>query len=224
MGQILLRLVSQLSHISHFNPLILFDIINEPKQADWNTWLHGGGFVTGSTGKTAPIVGMQDVVNAIRSVGAPQITIAESSTLMDGFSGVGNNLIQDPNIVYSMHEYFDYTKDNNRRMPSGWDVIFGNLSATHPVFIGEWAVLPNAQYPTFCNNLTTPQAEQLVLSFLQYMQQHQVNWTAWNFNPYHLIQDYTNFTPTTFTTPWHCGDTSSHAGMGSIVKQFLATT
>jgi endoglucanase len=207
-----------------YNPMILFDIINEPKQTDWNTWLHGGGTVTGATGKTAPVVGMQDVVNAIRAVGAPQIIIAESSTLVDGFSGIGNNLIQDPNIVYSIHEYFDYAKDNHNRTPSGWNAAFGNLSATHPVFIGEWAVLPNAQYPTFCNGLTTQQAEQLTLSFLQYMQQHQVNWTAWNFNPYHLIQDYTNYTPTTLTIPWSCGNTASHAGMGSIVKQFLAST
>lgn len=207
-----------------YNPMILFDIINEPKQADWNTWLHGGGTVTGSTGKTAPVVGMQDVVNAIRAVGAPQIIIAESSTLMDGFSGIGNNLIQDPNIVYSMHEYFKASTDNHARTPSGWDATFGNLSATHPVFIGEWAVLPNAQYPTFCNGLTTQQAGQLTLSFLQYMQQHLVNWTAWNFNPYHLISDYTNYTPTTLAIPWRCGDINSHAGMGSIVKQFLATT
>ena len=204
------------------NPMIMFDIINEPKQTNWNEWLHGGGFITGSTGKTAPIIGMQDVVNAIRLVGAPQIIIAEASTVMDGFNGISNNLIQDPNIVYSIHTYFDYAKDNHNRTPSGWDATFGNLSATHPVFIGEWAFLPNANYPVFCENITTSQAEQLVLSFLQYMQQHQVNWTAWNFDPYHLIQDYTTFTPTTLTTPWRCGDTASHAGMGSIVKQFLA--
>ena len=38
----------------------------------------------------------------------------------------------------------------------------------------------------------------------------------------HIIQDYTDFTPTTLDIPWCCGDQSSHAGMGSIVKQFLA--
>jgi hypothetical protein len=45
-----------------------------------------------------------------------------------------------------------------------------------------------------------------------------------NFDPYHLIQDYTNFTPTTLDIPWRCGDQSSHAGMGIIVKQFLAAS
>ena len=90
------------------------------------------------------------------------------------------------------------------------------------MFIGEWAFLPNANYPVFCENITATQADQLVWSFLQYMQQHQVNWTAWNFDPYHLIQDYTNFTPSALDIPWQCGNPSGHAGMGSIVKQFLA--
>ena len=123
--------------------------------------------------------------------------------------------------MYSIHEYFDYARDNHKRASWGWDLAFGDLGTTHPVFIGEWAFLPNANYPVFCENITAPQAEQLVGSFLLYMQQHQVNWTAWNFDPYHLIQDYTYFTPTTLDIPWRCGDTSSHAGMGSIVKQFL---
>jgi cellulase (glycosyl hydrolase family 5) len=204
-----------------YNPEIMFDIINEPKQTNWSSWLHGGGFITGSTGKTAPIVGMQDVVDAIRSVGAPQIVIAEAPTTLNGFEGIGNNLITDPNVMYSIHEYFDYARDNHKRASWGWDQAFGDLGTTHPIFIGEWAFLPNANYPVFCENITAPQAEQLVGSFLLYMQQHQVNWTAWNFDPYHLIQDYTYFTPTTLDIPWRCGDTSSHAGMGSIVKQFL---
>ena len=210
---------------SHFkyNPRIMFDIINEPKQTNWSMWLHGGGLITGSTGKAATIVGMQDVVDAIRSAGAPQIIIAEAPTTLNGFDGIGNNLIQDPNIMYSIHEYFNYARDNHNRTTWGWDLKFGSLGSAHPVFIGEWAFLPNANYPVFCQNITAPQADQLVLSFLQYMQQHQVNWTAWNFDPYHLIQDYTYFTPTTLDIPWSCGDQTSHAGMGSIVKQFLAT-
>lgn len=205
------------------NPGLLFDLLNEPKQPDWNTWLHGGGKVTGSTGKTATILGMQNLVNAIRTAGANQLIIAEAPPGSNGFDGIGNDLIQDPNIVYSVHHYFNDAKDNRNRLPSGWDLKFGNLSVAHPMYIGEWAFIPNANHPVFCRNITTPKAEQLVSNFLTYMQQHQVSWTAWSYSPYHLIQDYTHFSPTALTTPWHCGNTASHAGMGDIVKQYLAS-
>ena len=204
------------------NPGVLFDLINEPKQPDWNTWLHGGGTITGSTGKKATIVGMQDLVNAIRSVGAPQLIVAEAPPGPNGFTGIGNDVIQDPNIVYSVHHYFNDAHKNLNRIPSGWDVKFGNMSVMHPVFVGEWAFLPNANHPVFCRNITTSQAQAMVQSFLTYMQQHQVSWTAWSFDMYHLIQNYKQFTPTTLTTPWSCGNPASHAGMGTMIKQYLA--
>ncbi len=204
------------------NPGVLFDLMNEPKQPDWNTWLHGGGTITGSTGKKAPIVGMQDLVNAIRSVGAAQLIVAEAPPGTNGFAGIGNDLIQDPGIVYSVHHYFNDTHNNQNRTPAGWDLKFGNMSATHPVYVGEWAFLPNATYPVFCRNLTTAQAQAMVQSFLSYMQQHQVSWTAWSFDTYHLIQNNKQFTPTTLTAPWTCGNTAGHDGMGSIIKQYLA--
>lgn len=204
------------------NPGVLFDILNEPKVPNWNTWLHGGGTITGSTGKTAVMLGMQDLVDGIRSVGAQQLLIVEAPPGTNGFSGIGNGVIQDPNIIYSVHHYFNDTHDNINRIPSGWDAKFGNLSATYPVYLGEWAFVPNSTHPVFCRNLTTAQARSLVVTFLTYMKQHQVSWTAWSYSVDHLIQDYTNFTPTTLAAPWLCGDTTSHAGMGSIIKRYLA--
>lgn len=205
------------------NPMVMFDIFNEPAQTSWAQWLHGGGTVKGSTGKSAPVIGMQDVVKAVRSVAAQQIIIAEASTEMEGFYGIGNDLLQDPNVMYSMHEYFDWKQHNQDRSPAGWDIKFGSLSATHPVLVGEWAFLPNANHIVFCEHLTTGQADQLVQLFLTYMQQHHVSWTAWDFDLDHLILNYTNFTPTTLNTHWHCGNMSSDAGMGSIIKNYLTT-
>ena len=204
------------------NPMLLFDIYNEPAQTSWAQWLNGGGTMIGSTGKKAPVIGMQKVVDAVRSVGAHQIIIAEASTEMTGFDGIGNDLIKDPNIVYSVHEYFDWRKNNNLdRSPAGWDLKFGNLSTAHPIFIGEWAFLPNANHIVFCEDLTTSQASQLVQSFLSYMQQRNVSWTAWDFDLDHLILNYKSFAPTTLHTHWHCGNMSSDAGMGTLIKQYL---
>jgi hypothetical protein len=60
-----------------------------------------------------------------------------------------------------------------------------------------------------------------VNAFLNYMASRNASWTAWEFTPYHLIQDYSTFTPTTLDMPWTCGDINSRAGMGTLVKQFL---
>ncbi len=57
------------------NTRVMFDVFNEPQYPDANTWLNGGGTITGSTGLSATIVGMQAIVNAIRATGAQQIII-----------------------------------------------------------------------------------------------------------------------------------------------------
>ena len=101
----------------------------------------------------------------------------------------------------------------------------GDLSSiTDPIFYGEWALLPNG-YGTpgydHCKNIPHSQADQIVTAFMQYMASRHANWTAFQFTPYHLIQDFTTYTPTTLDIPWVCGDPTSHAGMGTMVKDFL---
>src|SRR5260221_5560048 len=45
---------------SHYkdNPMVMFDVFNEPKYQNWDQWLHGGGTVNGAT-----VVGTQDTSN-----------------------------------------------------------------------------------------------------------------------------------------------------------------
>lgn len=195
------------------NPMVMFDLINEPHYPDWGTWLNGNGNV----------VGLQTVVNAVRATGARQIIIAEwNEDGADGFATIGTNVINDPNIVYSMHTYLAALYHSLERTPQGWDSVFGNFSSSHPMYIGEWAFLPNARYPVFCQSITPDQATQLVNTFLDYMQQKGINWTAWSFTPSHLILDTATFTPTTLTSSWCCGQGPvCPAGMGTILKSFL---
>jgi aryl-phospho-beta-D-glucosidase BglC (GH1 family) len=41
------------------NTQVMFDVFNEPDYPDANTWLNGGGTITGSTGLSTTIVGMR---------------------------------------------------------------------------------------------------------------------------------------------------------------------
>lgn len=191
------------------NPMIMYDLINEPQNSSYAEWLNGGGSAAG----------MQQAVDAIRLAGGKQIIVAEaintSTTYFQGFT----SFIHDPNIVYSNHIYF---KNTAERSTSGWDSEFGNMSANYPMFIGEWALLPNARYPSFCTGLDATSGTQLVNTFLNYMQQHNVSWTAWEFKPSYLIIDETSFTPTTLTAPWCCGQGPvCNAGMGTLIKNYL---
>lgn len=204
---------------AHFkdNPMVMFDVFNEPQAPDWRTWLHGGGTVNGAT-----VVGFQDLVDAIRSVGAKQIIVVEPGSKIGGpdsaggWSTIGNDTIKDPNIVYSLHTYSTISLP-----PDQQDAKWGPILNHYPIYYGEWAFLPNSFTPIQCRNVPHDQADQAVTGFLQYMASRDASWTAWSFTPLHLIQNLTTFTPTTLDIPWTCGDTSIDAGMGEIVKQYL---
>ena len=209
------------------DPMVMFDLFNEPKDTDWQTWLHGGGTVNG-----AKIVGFQDLVNAIRSAGARQIIVVEPGSAgvgggrvngaeEGGWATIGNNTINDPNIVYSLHVY-----DGILQSPQQQDAKWGPILYHHPIFYGEWGLVTNASGPSgasHCKNIVPSQADQVVHSFLSYMASRNASWVAWQFAPRSLIQNYNSFAPTTLDTPWICGDPSSDAGMGSVVKQVLTT-
>jgi hypothetical protein len=160
------------------------------------------------------VLGMQDLVNIVRQQGAKQIVIVEA--LDNWFQTIGSIRVQDPNVVYSVHQYFL----PNIRTPTSWDLKFGNFSQQVPLFIGEWAVQVHTIYPSRCSGLTPTQATQLVNEFLAYMQQKMVSWTAYDFGPDQLIVNY-NYTPTELTGPWTCGDLHSTAGMGNLILQYL---
>jgi hypothetical protein len=216
------------------NPMVMFDIYNEPHlkgvvgksltNQDWQLWLLGG------TIGQIKVHGMQDLVNTIRQAGAQQIIVVEA--LQGSFQtinadGTGSNFVQDPNIVYSIHNYFT----TDVRTPKAWDMKFGDISATNnmlalfPMYVGEWAFSVNVDQIR-CSGMTPQQASDLVNSWLQYMQQYGISWTAYSFTLKQLFLDYKNYTPTQLaipngSPPWTCGMATPIAGDGYLVQQYL---
>jgi len=196
------------------NTMVLFDEYNEPHYPTANQWLNGGGTQKGATGKTAPIIGMQTLVKAIRSTGAKQIII------IGGIHNAGTLRISDPNIMYTTHTYHKVAVGTT----AIWDQEWAGFKGRYPLFYGEWALLPNATTTQRCATATMKNANQKVLAFLNYSQQNGISWTAWQFNINYLILDRTNFTPTSLNDPrhpWVCNSPNAIAGMGTVIYQYL---
>jgi len=198
------------------SPMVIFDAFDEPHTLlsdDWSSWLHGGRF------HGHRYVGMQDIVQTIRQQGAKQPIVVESLPDRNGLDAIGNYLINDPNIIYSWHLYFS---ESIERTPADWDRLFGDFSLSHAVLIGEWAFLPNAPQATYCKGISNNGGTLLVEDFLLYMQQHNLNWVAWSFEPGYLIVNYNSYSPTSLRTAWKCGQETPGAGDGELIKLYLA--
>ena len=199
---------------AHFanNPMVMFDLLNEPQGVTAQNWLRGGG--TAQCSQAVAIVGFQPMVDAIRSAGARQIIIAPA----DIPAANPSIRIQDPNVMYTLHIYAEIGTGS----PSTWDQDWGSLLGNYPLYYGEWAVLPNSLVPAQCQPYTSANADSDTNAFLSYMQSRNINWTAWEFRTYYLIQDYTNFTPTNFQVSWAPCDSLGQEGMGADVKNYLS--
>ena len=239
------------------NPMVMFDIYNEPHvnetalkldEPGWNIWMHGGTITyttPGGVTKNYTFAGMQDLIYAIRGQGANQIIIAEApeNSFMNFESDCINlgmaahcNFLQDPantanpNIMYSVHEYFVPIGKTPRSAPF-WDTKFGNLSSEVPIFIGEWEFSINTSFVTRCEDvtgtrsLTADEATQLVESVLSYMDAHGTSWTTFSFAWQQMLADstYNTYNPTTLYTnpPFTGGSASPLAGDGWLIKQYL---
>jgi len=216
------------------DPMVLFDLYNEPQEPDWNTWLHGGG----TTPDGATIVGFQDLVNAVRSTGAQQIVILEPGSAGHNASGQNgtaaaeeggwttfplSDAIKDPDTMYSLHVYQTIIQP-----ASAQSAKWGPILNRYPLFYGEWAFLTNGtgkSAAAHCQGLPTNgnQANQVVENFLNYMASIHANWTAWQFAQASLVQNTSTYTPTTFPATLQCGNSQANVGMGAVVKQYLAT-
>ena len=217
------------------NPMVMYDVFNEPVEPNWDVWQHGGG----TTSDGATIVGYQDLVNAVRSTGAQQVIVVEpgsaggkgnsaTSPVTGAEEGGWSNFpldhaIKDPNIMYSLHVYQNIVQ-TAAMQSSKWGPVLNH----YPIYYGEWAFLPNGTGKgalNHCQSLPTngAQGNQVILNFLNYMASVHASWTAWQFAPHFLVQDYTSYSPTSLPTAISCGDQKANIGMGSVVKQYLAT-
>jgi hypothetical protein len=124
------------------NPLVAFDLYNEPHNISDAVWLNGGTTTDFYfPWQTYQAVGMQDLYNAVRSTGAQNLVFVSGNTWA---STVPAALVQGTNIVYAAHAYTCPTNAPpacSNTDPSNPAPLLDNwvsLSASAPVMVTEF--------------------------------------------------------------------------------------
>ena len=129
------------------NPLVGFDLYNEPHDISDAVW-HNGGTVT-SSGVTYQAVGMQTLYNAVRAAGATNLVFASGSNWATAFPATAP-LTGTSNLVYAAHAYTcpsglpssgatcTVGPDGTIYDPSGLLSHFATIGRTAPVMVTEF--------------------------------------------------------------------------------------
>jgi hypothetical protein len=141
---------SQVATAFKGDPATVFDLYNEPFIGtntgnvidDWTCWRDGCTvdlLNTGSGGQSAvswQTAGMQQLVDAVRSAGAPNVVMLGGLAWANDASGWLTHLPNDPlgQLALSAHVYAFNTCGG----VSCWNATFGAIASTHPVVTGEF--------------------------------------------------------------------------------------
>lgn len=172
------------------HPAVLFDLYNEPRNITWDVWRNGGEMREVADNKDPLVyqtVGMQGILDAVRSTGAKNIVLAGGIDWAYDLSGIlkGFALLDtDGNgVVYSTHIY---------PWKGDWENKVGAIAKYHPVLVGEVGCEIDAKQES--PYTWGP-------DMLGYIQQKKLHWTGWCFHPSaspRMLQDFDKFTPTPY--------------------------
>lgn len=189
------------------HPAVLFDLMNEPHGISWEVWRNGGFVGTkNGTDESAFLddeekkknqgfesVGMQALVDAVRSTGAKNIVIAGGLAWCNDLTGIADGYaLDDPTgngIMYSWHTYHWHTDWEKRVLPA---------AEKYPIFLGE--VGADIKKMDFIPAEAQEDPYTWVPDMLGFVQKHHIHWTGWCFHPQAspiMISDW-KYTPTPF--------------------------
>ena len=181
------------------HPAVIFDLFNEPHGISWEVWRNGGwvgeaGKVDESAFLTAEekkknqgfeSVGMQALVDAVRSTGAKNVVIAGGLFWANDLTGIESEAIEKgeaksyrlderggDGIMYAWHTYHWH---------KGWARILP-VAAKHPIFLGEVGAAPREEM-TFIPLEQKEDPYTFSPNMLGFIQKHRINWTGWCFHP-----------------------------------------
>ena len=199
------------------HPAVIFDLYNEPHDITWDVWLKGGIIKDRPNGpdlpaKTFEAVGIQEMLDAVRSTGAKNVVIAGGIEWAYDFDGIlEGRQLNDPagnGVIYANHAY-----DHFGESIFTWIANMKEASAKFPIIISEfgWSGGPNRRREWWGNNPSSALNDDWLLHLIKGIQENNWSFAAWDLHPAAgptLIADW-NYMPT--------------PDFGVYVKQLLLT-
>lgn len=190
------------------NPGVLFGILNEPHDIDWDMWRNGGYIETTDAygTKKQRVYGHQEILDMIRAKGAKNIVLAGGldwayyfDGLVDGYDGLehgykledktGNGVIYDTHIYPMKPEYNPVEK------------AVECLVDDAPILVGEYGHWGERLFDWYDNYLCE-YPHVWMNEIHDFIDRNELNYTAWSFhigaNP-NMFMDYETFTPSNYS-------------------------
>jgi hypothetical protein len=159
------------------NPLVAFDLYNEPHDITWSQWLNGGSLVD-RDGIAWQAAGMQQLYNTIRGQGALNLVFVSGNNWA-ATPPPESSLVKGFNIVYAAHEYTCphtlppacITPHPYNPAPPGQGLdVWSSFLLGHPTVVTEFG-WPDPQSGTFNQNV------------IDWAKSKNVGWTAYGWAP-----------------------------------------
>lgn len=144
------------------NPLVAFDLYNEPHDISSTVWLKGGKTTDTATGITYNAAGMQQLYNAVRSAGAHNVVFVSG---LDWAATAPTRLVNGTSIVYADHAY---TGDASTVVSDNLS-LWTSLAATQPVAVTEFGSEFDPSQGTYNANV------------IAFAQAQGWGWSVWSF-------------------------------------------
>jgi len=166
------------------NPLVAFDLFNEPHDITEAQW-HDGGMI-GSPAWHA--VGMQQLYDTVRATGANNPVFIGGYSWAYRIDVALRRPVDGFAIVFSSHIY---NPPGTGPLPPNIDSVIPPVAASYPVVFGEFGT--NAGTGTYNANV------------IAYAESHGIGWAAWIWDQlptqFALITDWVSYTPTAAGQP-----------------------
>lgn len=169
------------------NPLVAFDLYNEPHDISDAVWLNGGTVTDSSApAQSYQAAGMQQLYDAVRSSGAGNLVLVSGNNWA---TTLPTNLVHGTNIVYGVHAY-----TCSQAAPP----LCANSDPLDPSqILGSW-VAPSATVPVMVTEFGWPSQSDgtYASNVIAFAQSHDWGWAAFAWDPsseaaWSLVEQYT---------------------------------